>query len=122
MSEVGRLGPMVMLISRHRKLVGRRITIMCPTKIVIRFCLARASICVLAVIAVLNLGAIKPGEGSGEVRVDMREPSFGSCALPGHELPAYGSYKSRRFAEIGQAELKGKPVLTSRHMGVASAA
>jgi hypothetical protein len=92
---------------------------MCPTRILIRTSLARTSIWALAVAGGLILSAIEPGGARDEVRAHARNADSVSPALSGYEERAYRCYESRRFGEMSESELKGKPETRSQRRSVA---
>jgi hypothetical protein len=99
---------------------------MCPSRILICSCLARASIWALAVNAALILSAILPGSARDEVRAHTGDANIVSRALSGCEERAYRSYESRRFGgvdlEISESELKRTLSISSQRMSVACTA
>jgi len=95
---------------------------MCPARILIRTCLARASIWVLAVAAGLILSAIEPRGARDGISSHVGNADIVSQALWGCDDRAYRSHKSRRLGEMSECELKGKPELSSQRKSVACTA
>lgn len=95
---------------------------MYPTRIVIRPCLARASIWALEVTAWLILSATVPGNPRDNVRAHTGDADIVFPDLSGCRERAYGSNKSGRFGgadlEISESALKRKPSLSSERRSV----
>jgi hypothetical protein len=108
---------------------------MCPTEIVvrpglarviIRPCLARASLWALAVTVLLVLSAVAPGSARDEVRAHARGAKIALRALPERGQKGYVCCKHRRFSgidvEIGKSGLRCRPSPIVQCMSVACTA
>jgi hypothetical protein len=108
---------------------------MCPTKIVvrpglasvvIRLCLARASLWALAVTVWLVLSVVVPGSARDEVPAHAGDANIALRALPERGPKVYVWCKHRRFSgidvEIGESGLRCKPFLIVQCMSVACTA
>jgi hypothetical protein len=112
-----------MLTSQRKTIAMPRETMMFQTKIVIRVCLARATIWVLAVSAWVTMSVTALGNARDEVRTHMRDANIVFQALSGCGEPAYRSCRSRRFGNFGlrmsESELTGKPSISFQRRSVA---
>jgi hypothetical protein len=108
---------------------------MCPTKIigrpglarvVMRSCLARASLWALAVTVWLVLGAVVPGSARDEVRAHAGDANIALRALPERGPKVYVRCKDQQFGgidvEIGESGLRCRPFLIVQCMSVACTA